>query len=122
MNDFPVWLNWLFQCRVEDSESFYESDIYFKTPLGLFKDNPLIGRDKPLELDIYYNPDTKEITLGLWHTEKTIALASDQVTKGQTTFSLASYSSFVQEVYSLALIAKEHWFREEQKPEDDDLF
>jgi hypothetical protein len=122
MNDFPLWLNWLFQCRIEDSESFYESEIYFAIPLGLFKDNPLMGRDKPLQLALYYKPDTKEITLNLWHTEKGIDLAADQVKEGQATFALASYSSFVQEVYSLALLAKEHWFREEQKPEDDDLF
>jgi hypothetical protein len=118
MNDFPVWLNWLFQCRIEGSEKAYDESIDFDLRLSLFCERPnKLYED--LELEVSYYPDEQVIRLNIWNKKEgecVVGCSNGQIPSEGLEIAIPSkYSDFNQALYQLAALAQKQWFSEDSE-------
>jgi hypothetical protein len=118
MDDFPTWLNWLFQCRIEGSEMVYDESIDFELRLSLFGElsNKLCEN---LKLIVSYYPDEQIVRLDIWNKKEGVSLSgcgNGQIpSEGLEVAIPSKYSDFNQALYQLAALAQKRWFSEDSE-------
>lgn len=112
MND--LWLNWLFQCRInkENEGVFHGDGLDFNVPLSLFDFSSPSLEGSNFEVYILYYPDTNEIGVDLWNNEEGVCL-SDTLERPLLRFP-CSYDAFTCRLQSLTGDAVSAWSKKEQ--------
>jgi hypothetical protein len=109
-----IWLNWLFQNRINEDEGetyFDQEGIDFDVPFTLFDVTPFPPdsslKSEELEVLVYYYPDTDELKVDLW-SNKTGTSLSEELEEQRSPIP-CSYKAFFSQLEFLASKAARCW-------------